>query len=720
MKIQRMRFARSFCFFFVAAALWMGAMPGRPLATAAPAGASSVGADARVLRAVSHSPQQPRTGQPVRVSVKVSKAVGVRSVTLEYRSVDPGKYIALADPAFRTKWISTPMTETSTAGEYAAVLPGELQINRRLIRYRVVATNSSGARVQFPSAKDSQPNEAYFVYDGIPAWKGAIDCKSPDPKRNSATTFSPEVMSRVQSYHLISSASAVEKATWTERSGDKEYRHTGTLVADGRVYDHVRFRARGGVWRHAMGKNMWKVDFNSGHAFEARDDYGRPYQVKWGKLNLRACIQQGDYGHRGEQGMFEAVGFRLFNLAGVESPRTHWVQMRFVTDAEESPADQYRGDYWGLYLAIENEDGRFLKEHGLPDGNLYKMMGGGILSHQGAGQATNQSDVNAFLAGIQGPTTEAWWRENVDLARYYSYRTILEGIHHYDVDAGKNYDFYLNPLTHRWVQVPWDIDLTWADNMYGWGQDPFVRGVTGFPALRRDLGQRAQEIRDLLFNSEQVGQLIDECAALIADPSGKPSVVDADRAKWDFHPVMTSPHVLEDKAGKGLFYQASRSGDFAGMVRLMKDYVVARSQLLDQMIAASGVTFPASPEIQSVSSDGSAAVEASKLQFRASLVTGSDAASIAATEWRVGEINDLKTLGHTKGKPGRYEITPVWLSGEKPGFQSSVNLPANAVQPGHVYRARVRIRTTAGLWSRWSKPAEFVVAGSPVAGGLRK
>ena len=140
-------------------------------------------------------------------------------------------------------------------------------------------------------------------------------------------------MSRVQSYHLISSAAAVEKATWTEPTGGKEYRYTGTLVADGKVYDHVRFRARGGVWRHAMGKNMWKVDFNSGHAFEARDDYGRPYTVKWGKLNLRACIQQGDYGHRGEQGMFEAVGFRLFNLAGVESPRTHWVQMRFVTGA---------------------------------------------------------------------------------------------------------------------------------------------------------------------------------------------------------------------------------------------------------------------------------------------------------------------------------------------------------------------------------------------------
>ena len=631
-------------------------------------------------------------------------------MVLEFQAVDPGHYIALADPAYRTAWVAVPMKETGTAGEFSAVLPPEQQIHRRLIRYRVVATSADGARVQSPAADDSQPNHAYFVYDGIPAWKGAIDPRSLDPRRRFPTTFPQEVLSRVQSYHLISSAPAVEKATWTEQTGDKEYRHTGTLVADGRVYDHVRFRARGGVWRHAMGKNMWKVDFNSGHALEARDDYGHPYQVKWGKLNLRACIQQGDYGHRGEQGMFEAVGFRLFNLAGVESPRTHWVQMRFITDAEESPADQYRGDYWGLYLAIENEDGRFLKEHGLPDGNLYKMMGGGNLSHQGIGAVTNHSDVNAFLRGIQGASSEAWWRENVDLGRYYSYRTILEGIHHYDVDGGKNYDFYLNPKTRRWVQVPWDIDLTWADNMFGWGQDPFMRGILGRPALRREFAQRAQEIRDLLFNPEQTGQLIDECASIISDAPGKPSVVAADRAKWDFHPVMTSGNVLQDKAGKGLFYQAASSGDFAGMVRLMKDYVVTRSRVLDEQIAAAGLHPVPAPEVQPGPGGAELTV---RMSFKASLPAGMEPSSIAATEWRVGEVNDPKAQNYTKGKPGVYEITPVWLSGEKPGFHAAAQIPATVVQAGHVYRVRVRVRDASGQWSRWSKPAELTGSTSP-------
>lgn len=678
-------------------------------------------AEARLIQEVSHSPQQPKSGQPVLVTVqlrakgkaKASPAWMPSSVALEYQAVDPGKYIALADPAFRTKWLSVPMKETGKGGEWAVTLPAELQSNRRLVRYRVVTIDSRGLRAVSPSTEDSQPNYGYFVYDGIPSWKGAIDPRSLDPRRRFAKTFGPEVMGRVQSYHLISTTAAVDRTTWTEPTGGKEYRYTGTLIADGKVYDHVRFRARGGVWRHAMGKNMWKVDFNPGHALEARDDYGHPYSVKWGKLNLRACIQQGDYGHRGEQGLFEAVGFRLFNLAGVESPKTHWVQMRFVTNAEEAPSDQYRGDYWGLYLAIENEDGRFLREHGLPDGNLYKMMGSGILSHQGAGESTNGTDIRAFLGAIQRPMKESWWRENVDLGRYYSYRTILEGIHHYDVDAGKNYDFFLNPRNRKWVQLPWDIDLTWADNMYGWGQDPFVQGVLGYPALRREFGQRAQELRDLLFNPEQTGQLIDECASIIADPSGGPSVVHADRAKWDFHPVMKSGQVLEDKAGQGLFYRASPSGDFAGMVRLMKDYVVQRSEVLDAIIRTAAGPAPQTPEIRPAPVSEAVAVPTTSLRFRATLPPGLEGSAISATEWRLGEINDPVQRTFTKGKPGAYEITPVWLSGEQPGFQASVDVPAATMSEGHLYRARVRIRDASGRWSHWSLPVEFAARSTP-------
>jgi hypothetical protein len=121
---------------------------------------------------------------------------------------------------------------------------------------------------------------------------------------------------------------------------------------------------------------MWKFDLNRGHDIEMRDNWGKKYRVPWTKLNLGASIQQGDFNHRGEQGMFESLGFRLFNLVGVAAPHTTFCTFRVIDDAEEASATtQYEGDFWGVYLAIEQENGRFLEEHNLPDGNLYKMEG---------------------------------------------------------------------------------------------------------------------------------------------------------------------------------------------------------------------------------------------------------------------------------------------------------------------------------------------------------
>src|SRR4030095_10349208 len=158
-----------------------------------------------------------------------------------------------------------------------------------------------------------EPNFAYFVYDGVPAWRGAINPAASDADLRTPTTFSAALMSNVQVYHFLAKKDSVEKTTWTEPNDihnartRHEYKYTGTIVADGKVYDHVRFRARGGEWRHAMGKNMWKFDFNRGHHLQARDNYGQKYKTKWEKLNLGACIQQASSLHRGEHGMFEAV-----------------------------------------------------------------------------------------------------------------------------------------------------------------------------------------------------------------------------------------------------------------------------------------------------------------------------------------------------------------------------------------------------------------------------
>jgi hypothetical protein len=471
-------------------------------------------------------------------------------------------------------------------------------------------------------------------------------------------------------------------------------------VAGGVAYDHVRYRIRGGVWRYAMGKNMWKIDFTDGNALKAADDFGREYPAKWGKLNLRPCISMGNYNVRGEQGMYEAVGYRLFNLAGVEAPRTHWVHLRIIDEPQENPANQYQGDFWGLYLALENEDGRFLKGHGLPDGNLYKMFGGsGELNNQGEGQPADKSDLNAFLGAYNGrPQSEQWWRANLDLERYYSYRSILECIHHYDIADGKNYFYYRNPLTKRWQVIPWDLDLTWNDHMYGSGEEPFNFLVLSRPPFRIEYQNRLREIRDLLFNTDECWRLIDEYATVIADPTGKPTIIEADRRKWDHHPALS----IGGQAGQGQFYMSSATRDFAGMVRRMKEWVKVRGAWVDANLAND----PKVPERPTIKYTGPAGYPLDQLKFENSPYKGT--APFAAIQWRVGEVSRAPFQpGAAKREPGAYEVVPVWQGAESPEA-GGVTVPGASLKEGKVYRARVRMKDATGRWSRWSEPLEFV------------
>jgi hypothetical protein len=674
------------------------------------------------LRQVQHFPEQPGTGQAVKITVKATDPDGVAAVALQYQIVEPGRYIELTAPAYQTNWASLPMNDQGRDGDevatdsiYTVMLPGELQVHRRLVRYRIVAVDAAGQSITAPYADDPQPNFAYFVYDGLPVWRGAIQPSSTDPVRRQVRTFDANVLGRLPVYHLLTTSNSVMSSQYTEHYSGDAYKWVGTLVYDGEVYDHIHYRARGGVWRYSMGKNMWKFDFNRGHDFVARDNYGKKYRTGWTKLNLGACIQQGDYQHRGEQGMFEAVGFRLFNMVGVESSLAHFVHFRIIDEAEEaSPSSQYRGDFWGLYLVVEQPDSRFLDEHGLLDGNLYKMEGGGgDLNNQGATAVTDGSDLNSFLQTYRsGSPSEAWWRTNFNVDAYYGYQAIVQGIHHYDICYQKNYFYYRNPATGVWSQHPWDLDLTWADNMFDagcGGVDEFKNRVLPKPTFALEFKNRVREVRDLLFNTNQTWELIDEEASHIYTP-GALCFVDADRAQWDYNPIMSSSYVNSSKAGQGRFYQVVPTKDFAGMVNKMKNYVVTRGTILDNL--AKDTLIPAQPTLTYT---GPTNFPVNRLVFRASPFSGSGA--FAAMKWRLAEITDTNSPGFNRATPRHYEIAADWESPELPEYKAEIAVPPGIARVGHTYRARVRMKDNAGRRSRWSEPAQFV-AGEPDTAGL--
>ena len=596
------------------------------------------------IRQVRHSPKQPRSGQTVTITAKVTDPDGVESVRLMYQPVNPGSYIALDDGQYQALWYVEEMHDDGLDGDASAgddvftfELPAALQTHRRLMRYKILVVDSLGHNAVVPYPDDPQPNFAYFVYDGVPGWSGAAR-----PGVTELVEYPAEVMRSLPVYHMIADKQDVADAFYMPgaRQGQywgSDYPWRCTLVYNGDVYDHVRFRARGGVWRYSMGKNMPKFDFLRGHFFQAHDDYGREYDTTWDKLNLSACIQQGDYQHRGEHGMFEAASFLLFNLMGCEASKTNWLQLRVIDEADEFGPTQYDGDFWGLYMTIEQMDGRFLNEHGLPDGNLYKMEGGsGDLNNQGPTHVTDKSDLNAFMGGYRSRPPESWWRRNVNLPGYYGYRCVVEGVHHGDIGYGKNWFFYLHPETDRWSMLPWDLDLTWANNMYGNGEDDFKQDGRIFSNdnILIEYQNRLREFHDLLYNADQAYQMLDDLADIIDPPTGGPTMVDADRAMWDYNPIMVSGYVRSSKAGQGRFYQRAATKDFRGMVQIMKDYVVSSNREFDTYFED-----PQIPGTPAISATCPPDFPINALTFHTSDFSDPQGAqTFAGMKWRIAEV----------------------------------------------------------------------------------
>ncbi|MBE0534326.1 MAG: lamin tail domain-containing protein [Phycisphaerae bacterium] len=623
------------------------------------------------MRQVKHSPQAPGSNEPVTITVKVTDDDGVASVMLSYQAVDPSSYIAIKDPAYHVNWVSVAMYDDGTNGDvlagdsiYTVIMPASMQVHRRLVRYRITAVDALGLAITGPYADDPCPNFAYFVYDGAPPWRAAINPWAGQPEY---ITYGADVMRSLPVYHLISKKTDVETATWFEHYEGSEYKWQGTLVYDGQVYDHIRYRMRGGVWRYAMGKNMWKFDFNRGHSFQARDDYGQEYGTKWRKLNLSACIQQGSFGQRGEQGMFEALSFKLFNLAGCPAPRTHWLHFRVVDDLYEdgtlNPAHppitaggtQYDGDFWGLYMAIEQMDGRFLDEHGLPDGNLFKMEAGyGELNNQGPLQPDDFSDMRYFKDTFESSPPQDWWVTHINLDHYSPLYAVYQAVRHGDI-TNKNHFFYNNPepitnawgTNYLWSQLPWDVDLTWTTYYGGdYPSDPWSRrGLLGHADISIQNKNFVRQFNDLLWGNDQMDQLIDEFAAIIDPPGAALSMVDADRAMWDWHWVLGDaayPMYLNQpashKAGQNRFYLAAQNAglerSFAGMVQLMKNYVVARRAYMENLCADAAI-----PNTPTIAYTGSMGWPINDLHFGVGAFSDPQGAgTFGAMAWRVAEV----------------------------------------------------------------------------------
>lgn len=706
------------------------------------------------ILAVSQDISQPAPNQAVTITATVEPfgASPVSSVKLLYQKVNPGAYIRKTDAAFLTNW--TEITMQPQGGNlYSATIPAGVQTHRALIRYRIQATDT--ASITLPYLNDPEPNFAYFVYGSMPSWTGSFDGST-----NGRNTYSPAQLQSLPTYQLIADGADVTNSQYNGSYNGQRF--LGTLIYDGVVYDHIQYRNRGEGSTYVSGKNKWRIYFQNYKRLAARDNYGRPYAELWDKLSLNAAASPWCAVHRGMGGVEEAVSFRLYELLGMPASQTHHLHFRVITGTSENTSSQYQGgnpgnnydgDLWGLYLAVENFDANFVDERGLDDGNIYKIENGGAgdLKHDGEDMPHDGSDWNAFLNASKSASTSdaTWWRANMDLPAFYTFTAGNRILGNVDLREGWNHAFYHNP-NGQWTVLPWDLDMMFIPKTH-WSGTINQSRLLNVPELKREYQNRARELLDLVCedasaNGGQIGQLIDEMARRIGDPTDTAGTArnwaTLDAAMWNKNPRTSITPSNAQTNHYGNFYKSpytdSRFGgewvrtlsttNFAGSMKYLLEYSTntfpagqtwtlnngnprgyGYKYLETEAAEGDGANAPSRPPRPAYL--GSNDFQNTQLHFSSGAYSGTNA--FATVQWRLGEISAPGIPLYQENTPRTYEVTDVWRSEEIANISSPVTIPANLVQDGHTYRVRVRHKDTAGRWSRWSPAVEFIATSEP-------
>ena len=700
------------------------------------------------IRNVDTSPDQPVSSSPIVVRAKITDSDGITSAVLRYQIVPPGGYIRFGDPAYQTNWVTVAMTAATTPTYYIASIPA--QPHRTLVRYRVAARDGVGKETTVPYPDDPEPNYARLVYNGIPPYVAA---RQP----GVTATTSVAVLTKIPALHLIANPADVNEAQTvviSDKVERREFKWYGTLVFNGKVYDHIRFRMRGGVWRYVYQKRMWKFRFNHGHYLDFVHNDGTKYGEELRTLDLLACIQtphvptwvSGKYGtntQRGEAGFIERSVFWLLQQAGAMAPDVTWIHFRIVDDASEagvdpnpSPPDQsqYYGDFFGLYLAVQGMDERMIRMNGQPDGNLYKMDDYGRIPgnppwFQDAKDCSLPSDdINQFVNAYSANPQPLWWDQNLNLEAYYSTRAVVDFAHHGDMVGGKNWYYYHNADTLQWELIPWDFDLSFGTD-YGDAHMPFRDRLLvndsrvaqipdvriwrpGFEQFQIAYQNRLRECIQLLFCPEKFFPQLDAWRNLMIE------IATADMYRWDWAPRTASSDMnpingifqpLDTRLADLKYWMTERirflTSPPTQAWSLERGWIETpapndnnwwRMTCWDPDIPTTpGLTTP----VAGTTTDSAAAIVLASTAFSDPNTTSTHAAS----KWIATRV------GGNELKPDWSAITTTTLT--------TATIPPGSLRPGD-YWLRVRHMDNTGRWSWWSKQPVALAVAPPIAGNV--
>ena len=586
-------------------------------------------------------------------------------------------------------------------------------MHRRLLRYRVEFQGTNNTTVSVPYADDLQRNFAWFCYGTMPGWNGLSSTDN-----SQVLTFPSKTMGSMPAVHLLATAADVENSQFNGRFNEQFL--PGTVVFDGKVYDHIRFRNRGETTTYMTGKNKWRFNFNRGHELVPPIDYAHNLEKPWRRLNLNPGTIPYNPPFRGNASLHERIGLRVHQLVGLPASDTCYLQLRVIDHATESGPSQYDGDVWGLYMGFEAIDRRYLHNHGLPDGELHKLSQSGTVQKRTAPEGAHADQFHEFWVSARRRQNEAWWRSQIDIDHYASYHAVSIAVARRDQKRNHNYSLFRHP-DRGWMPLPWDLDMcmwpvAYHPHAYRW-QTMLKNSVLHCPNLHVHYQNRGREILDLLLQEDQVNAMVDE----LADPltqHGNLGFADLDALLWNYHPRTSSRHrgtyfrnpIYPGEGAAPIRFEAE---GIVGRVAYCKDYLTAHPNTSRNRLRSwkgwgyrqlsedcRDPYIPGRPRVTLEQINGALVAQCSAFDDP----NGPD--TFAAQAWRIGEVAYPGIEGYAEGSPCVFEIAPV-LENQSAEFSPTYTVPLAELKPGNRYRVRCRFKDRTDRWGHWSSPAEF-------------
>lgn len=378
----------------------------------------------------------PALGEPAPVSVSVTAADDVKSVSLLYAALGRGE--TRAGEANEKEITCERVSGDARSGTYRAAIPP--QPEHRLVRFRLRAVDAGGAVRLQPSENEPRPTHSYYVLANTNTT--GLACVhllqlGPQEQRGASLRTRPPRGQRA------------EPGTPTQGNGAFIY-----LPTKGRpvqTFDHIRLTPRQGGWKVRLHKDRPLNGMTTLNVFFE-------YQPRWV--------------------LAEHLAYELYRKAGVPAPLSGHVRV------------WHNHRPLGYHLYVEQPNSSFLRRIGRDDsGNLYKLLwyGNGLVGQheKKTNLRTGHDDLTKIVEQLQRTAGDEQWQliqQHFNVEEFINYFAVNMCIQNWDGFFNNYFVYHDLKPGGKWEIYPWDEDKTWGDydggsRDYDWHAMPLTIGM---------------------------------------------------------------------------------------------------------------------------------------------------------------------------------------------------------------------------------------------------